>query len=792
MTRFLFSRERFRNFASRLRSRAPVSRLVLQSLEDRCVPATFHVALTGNDLTGDGSIAAPFRTIQKGITEAAATADGNDFVDVAGGTYATPVFDLAITIPANGNLTNLQLLGGWDAAFTTQNPVATPTVYVFQNAGSPIGDLNIVNPNTTINGFTWVFDGQAGAGAPRTDSVGLKVQATNAVITNNQFEISPRTVGQRPTAVETTSTDVTGLQVTGNTFSFDAAAPNSTSAAVGIFINPDTGGRTTPLVIDGNTFTGDNLGSAITVSTASNVNFINNRVTRTGTSNTFLSLVDLRQSAGQQTDINIAFNDLVNQSPNATVGAGILTNGANFGAPTNTLSATFLNNNITGNGSGLAVDSLAGSTIVAHNNSFTGNGTGVFKSGATVIDATSNWWGDISGPTVASNPGGTGQSITGPGADSVNYVPWLLYSPDTQPAVPGVQRAVDLFIDGTAGNDRIAVTIRNATQVVVKMNGTELSVTPLADITGRITVLARGGNDQVTIASNVPIPAAIFGGPNNDKLIGGQGNDFLDGGLGADTVQGGRGNDTLVGSTNTEVLAGQGDFDTLLGRAGSPTWTINGGGAGNINGSAKFNTVEQLVGGADNDTFRFVGSGSIKGTIDGGAGINQLNYLKIGGLTVINLSIGTATRTGGVANIRDVVGGNGPSVIVGDSQNNVLVGNGGRDLLIGGGGIDALTGGDGDDILIGGTTSYDASNTALKTLINEWKGTATYEIRIARLMRGRAGGLNLGNSLTTLTVASDGLPNVLDGGAGRDWFFKSPQDLIPPPGPDANETVTDL
>jgi Cohesin domain/FlgD Ig-like domain/Dockerin type I domain len=37
------------------------------------------------------------------------------------------------------------------------------------------------------------------------------------------------------------------------------------------------------------------------------------------------------------------------------------------------------------------------------------------------IDARYNWWGSNSGPTIASNPGGTGQAIT----DSVRYTPYL-------------------------------------------------------------------------------------------------------------------------------------------------------------------------------------------------------------------------------------------------------------------------------------------------------------------------------------------------------------------------------
>ena len=419
----------------------PRRRPALELLEDRAVPSTLHVSLLGSD-TGDGSIAAPFRTVQASINAAAATADGDDVIQVQAGTYATAGVDLAIVIPASANLTNLKLSGGWDATFTTQDPTATPTRYVFRNVASLSGDLNILDSNVTISGFTWVFDGQAGAGASRTGSAGIVVQATDAVITNNQFEVSPRGAsGFRPTAIQTASTDLTGLRITDNTFTFDAldaTTPDSTSAAVGIFINPDAGGRTTPLVIEGNTFTGDNLGSAIVIKTTSNVEFTNNLVTRTGSSNTFLSLVDLRQTTANQTGIKIDSNDLINQSANAT-GAGILTNGDTFGSPTFTLAATFTNNNITGNRTGIAVDSWPGSNVVARSNALTGNTTGVLMSGATVVDFAGNWWGSASGPTVGSNPGGTGQSITGAGAGQVDYSLWLTTGTDTDPFMPGFQ-----------------------------------------------------------------------------------------------------------------------------------------------------------------------------------------------------------------------------------------------------------------------------------------------------------------------------------------------------------------
>ena len=109
------------------------------------------------------------------------------------------------------------------------------------------------------------------------------------------------------------------------------------------------------------------------------------------------------------------------------------------------------------------------------------------------------------------------------------------------------------------------MTIRSNIDVVVKLDGVELLVVPLADITGRIVIHGLGGNDTITVAGSVPVSAEIQGGPGNDKITGGRGHDLLDGGLGNDTVNGGKGNDTLVGSTDLDVLAGQADSDTLIG-----------------------------------------------------------------------------------------------------------------------------------------------------------------------------------------------------------------------------------
>ncbi|NIS81189.1 MAG: hypothetical protein GTO14_13510, partial [Anaerolineales bacterium] len=87
----------------------------------------------------------------------------------------------------------------------------------------------------------------------------------------------------------------------------------------------------------------------------------------------------------------------------------------------------------------------------------------------------------------------------------------------------------------------------------------------------------------------------------------------------------------------------------------------------------------------------------VSGVIDGGAGINTLDY---SGYTIdltVDLEAGTATGTGGVANIQNVTGGGGSDTLVGDSDENILIGGAGDDVLTGGLRADTLDGGAGTD-----------------------------------------------------------------------------------------------
>ena len=85
-------------------------------------------------------------------------------------------------------------------------------------------------------------------------------------------------------------------------------------------------------------------------------------------------------------------------------------------------------NTITGWGLGVGVDQCTSGCTSAlltgfelHYNRINSNATGMTASGATSsLSATCNWWGSATGPTHASNPGGTGDPVS----DYVDFSPW--------------------------------------------------------------------------------------------------------------------------------------------------------------------------------------------------------------------------------------------------------------------------------------------------------------------------------------------------------------------------------
>ena len=99
--------------------------------------------------------------------------------------------------------------------------------------------------------------------------------------------------------------------------------------------------------------------------------------------------------------------------------------------PSETLELDILNNDITGFDNGVCVYDAVGTQYgglptgsivnVKFNNIYGNSSYGVRNDNEETVDATNNWWGDVSGPTHADNPDGTGDAVS----DNVDSDPWL-------------------------------------------------------------------------------------------------------------------------------------------------------------------------------------------------------------------------------------------------------------------------------------------------------------------------------------------------------------------------------
>ncbi|HXS47529.1 MAG TPA: hypothetical protein VN756_08705 [Solirubrobacterales bacterium] len=90
-------------------------------------------------------------------------------------------------------------------------------------------------------------------------------------------------------------------------------------------------------------------------------------------------------------------------------------------------------------------------------------------------------------------------------------------------------------------------------------------------------VNASGGDDRVSVASDISIPVTVRGGAGRDYLIGGAGPDKLIGGEGNDRLVGGHGDDVLFGGEGMDVLIGGPEDDVLRGGFGEDTLIAGSG-----------------------------------------------------------------------------------------------------------------------------------------------------------------------------------------------------------------------
>ena len=388
----------------------------------------------------------------------------------------------------------------------------------------------------------------------------------------------------------------------------------------------------------------------------------------------------------------------------------------------------------------------------------------------------------------------------------------------------------DLILDmntQAAGNngaaDWIQMENRSGT-LYIWVNG---QVAAAAPISGIRSVTIRGSSDAddiVLYAGDVPRTITVDGGSGYDRLT-------VYGTTGLDTatltwtgvvvngatinsgqvenvqVRTREHNDTMVvhslrAGVSYAIDTGYGN-DVLIGSATDNVWMVNAVNMGSLNGWLAFSARGHLnlTGGQRSDRFVFLAAGRLTGGLNGGPGIDTLDYSSWTSGVTVNLTNRVSTGIGGlVSDIENALGGRGSDFLIGDAQSNLLrggtgadtllgvdghdillgedgddalYGGGGRDILIGGSGGDYLTGGGEDDILIAGYSSMDASNSGLSSLQREWlRGDQAYVSRIEHLRYGT--GWNGGYRLRAGTVFADGRPDRLTGDSGADWFWADP------------------
>ena len=232
---------------------------------------------------------------------------------------------------------------------------------------------------------------------------------------------------------------------------------------------------------------------------------------------------------------------------------------------------------------------------------------------------------------------------------------------------------------------------------------------------------------------------------------------------------------------------------------------VSGADTGYISSSSgtsvgSYSGISKIYGGIGRDNFKFINNSSmISGSIDGGLGINSLDYSGTSKPLYINLSTGTATgvssnTANGVAtNIQDVFGGSGNDYLTGSSSFNILVGGfgedtiiglAGNDIMVGSHGSDSINGGSGSDILIGGHVEFVFGTLldGLQSIMDTWRFTtdSTFTASWNLLSSPSSthyrlvGDTNLANTYLLQTVFNDqAVDRIIDivSSTTPNWYF---------------------
>ena len=347
----------------------------------------------------------------------------------------------------------------------------------------------------------------------------------------------------------------------------------------------------------------------------------------------------------------------------------------------------------------------------------------------------------------------------------------------------GAQAAGFGILSGGSGADTVDLSAV-LTPVVVDLSNSTIS--GIGNLSAIELIIGTSGSDTlrgpnlktawtVNPSGTSKVGATSFS--SFEQLLGGSNNDaFTMASMGPISISGGAGLDSLIGSSSPA------------------NWVVGHAGGGSINGIASFNDFENLTGGAGDDLFKILPSGSVQGTLSGGLGVNTLSYADWNTGVTVNATVGVATSVNLLSPTFQVfVGGSGndqlvafstvATVLIGNAGNDTLTGGTARDILFGGLGSDTLNGGGNEDIIFGGVSAFDDQPNSIKAIRAEWLSTRKYAERVNNLRGGPITGspLNNGNFLSNFpvdTLLNDEASDSLTGGLLSDWFIKSIEDNV--------------
>jgi Ca2+-binding RTX toxin-like protein len=275
------------------------------------------------------------------------------------------------------------------------------------------------------------------------------------------------------------------------------------------------------------------------------------------------------------------------------------------------------------------------------------------------------------------------------------------------------------------------------------------------------------GNDVLT-ASNFGV--AFYGGFGNDTLTGGTADDKLVGADGDDRFYISTGTDEIVGGGDNETNGDTVDASKLT---SGVTIDLTAGVVTNKAGvSSTITGIEHVVGSAKDDVI--AADTIIANLLDGGAGIDTINYGGGSGAVTVDLSkqytvskgvfggagevVGGSGGTGDkIANFENITGGSKADTLTGDAKDNVIEGREDADILDGG-----------KNTAVGDTLSYAASNALVNVTLSDLDNTN------ATVSGGHAGGDQAKNFENILgseyndVLTGNSKANTLRGGEGDD------------------------